>query len=127
MISTTEILHSHNLKATDQRKRILNVLQRSSKPLCVHALVRKTKDLLDTATIYRTLKSLVQAGAVIEEMRGDEKTYHICSANHVHIICYKCHVIHESAAKISLPKSNKNFSSLQGHVTMQGLCIKCSK
>jgi Fur family ferric uptake transcriptional regulator len=58
--------------------------------------VRKRQPKVGYATVYRTLKLLVDAGLAVERQFGDgQARYEVVGDHHDHLICVKCGLILE--------------------------------
>lgn len=97
-------LQKQNLKLTRQRSLITEVFfdpERRSDHPTVEALYMRVKqrdDRIGYATIYRTLKLLVDSGLAIPNRIGEDYTRYepeTPGEHHDHMICDECHLIVE--------------------------------
>lgn len=92
-------LQEKNLNTTQQRELIVDQFLRSQDHISVDELlarVRKRNRKVGYATVYRTLKLLVDSGLAIQRQFGDgQARYEVEGAHHDHLICTKCGLILE--------------------------------
>ncbi|MFA6034634.1 MAG: transcriptional repressor [Myxococcota bacterium] len=126
---------------TAERQRLLQVICDTKGHFKPDELVRKARESgikLSTATIYRSLSLLVEAGIIRrtgiqdDTSRGGAFYEHIWGrAHHDHLVCVKCgkrveffypaiDVLQEAAAK------EHGFMLLRHHLELMGLCPECS-
>jgi Fur family transcriptional regulator, ferric uptake regulator len=95
----TEWLRSRQLNTTNQREAIVDCFLRSKRHLSIDELlveVRKKHPRVGYATVYRTLRLLVESGLANSRQFDDGQTrYEVTAAHHDHLICVKCHLILE--------------------------------
>jgi len=128
----TELLRSAELRATTQRVLLLATLIAEAKPLSVDDLGLRTKNSLDTATIYRTLETFKEKGLVRRvDLDQGRALYEHAGEHHHHIVCTKCGTIRD--LDICLPKTLQNqvreesrFAHVNQHaLEFFGVCKKC--
>lgn len=94
-----EYLAENGLNSTQQRELIVDLFLRSSDHVSIDDLlarVRKKNSKVGYATVYRTLKLLVEAGVATQRQFGDSQTrFELAGAHHDHLICEKCGLILE--------------------------------
>jgi len=92
-------LQDNNLNTTQQRELIVDQFLRSRDHISVDELlnrVRKRNRKVGYATVYRTLKLLVDSGLAIQRQFGDgQARYEVIGDHHDHLICTKCGLILE--------------------------------
>lgn len=125
-------LSARGYRVTEARKNTLTTLQAAEQPLTIGEIARKTDS--DEASVYRTVRMLVQEG-FLEELviAGSAPRYalldHDDEHHHHHVVCDGCGFVahipcEETAVHASLPK---DFSEITAHeVTLHGLCKKCT-
>lgn len=135
------LLQKAGLKATAERVAVLNVLEKSARPLSVKeikaALSRgKTSgsgSQVDQATIYRNMDALVKNRLVrLVNFRHDHNHYEIAEGkHHHHLICESCGKVvniskcNTAAVEQNLKKQN-HFTAINSHaLEFFGLCKKC--
>lgn len=89
----------HRLNTTAQREAIVEQFLRTRDHVSIDELlskVRKRHPRVGYATVYRTLKLLVESGLAIERQFGDgQARYEVVGDHHDHLICIKCGLILE--------------------------------
>ena len=92
-------LSDKHLNTTTQREAIVDQFLRATDHISIDELlgrVRKRHHKVGYATVYRTLKLLVDAGLAIERQFGDgQARYEVVGEHHDHLICAKCGLILE--------------------------------
>ncbi len=95
----TAFLKEKNLNTTQQREHIVDVFLRSHEHVSIDELlgrVRKRNPKIGYATVYRTLKLLLDSGLASSRQFEDGQTrYEVAGAHHDHLICVKCGLILE--------------------------------
>src|SRR5262245_26009272 len=94
-----EFLKERNLNTTQQRELIVDAFLRSHEHVSIDELlarVRRRSPTVGYATVYRTLKLLVDSGLANPRQFDDGQTrYEVAGAHHDHLICVKCGLILE--------------------------------
>jgi Fur family ferric uptake transcriptional regulator len=92
-------LSSHRLNTTTQREAIVELFLRTVEHVSIDELlakVRKRHKRVGYATVYRTLKLLVESGLAVERHFGDgQSRYEVVGEHHDHLICTHCGLILE--------------------------------
>jgi Fur family transcriptional regulator, ferric uptake regulator len=92
-------LRDRNLNTTQQRELIVDMFLRSHEHVSIDELlarVRKKNAKIGYATVYRTLKLLLDSGLASSRQFDDGQTrYEVAGAHHDHLICVKCSLILE--------------------------------
>lgn len=92
-------LQSQGLNTTQQRDVIVDQFLRSRDHISIDELllkVRKRNQRIGYATVYRTLKLLVDSGLANKRQFGDGQTrYEVAGEHHDHLICLECGLILE--------------------------------
>jgi len=92
-------LGSHRLNTTTQREAIVELFLRTVEHVSIDELlakVRKRHKRVGYATVYRTLKLLVESGLAVERHFGDgQSRYEVVGEHHDHLICTSCGLILE--------------------------------
>jgi len=133
-IDIEHILHEHGFKVTPLRSMLLEKLSLSPTPLTVAAIVRKVKTArADTATVYRALNALTEAGLLIAHtLHKDKISYSFATEDHGHhIVCGTCKTIESISFCVrgintSAVAKSKLFKKISGHnLSFMGTCRKC--
>jgi len=92
-------LSDRRLNTTTQREAIVDAFLRTHEHVSIDELlgrVRKRHQRVGYATVYRTLKLLVDSGLAIERQFGDgQARYEVAGDHHDHLICARCGLILE--------------------------------
>ena len=92
-------LQENNLNTTQQRELIVEQFLRCREHVSIDELlarVRKRNRKVGYATVYRTLKLLVDSGLAIQRQFGDgQARFEVDGDHHDHLICTKCGLILE--------------------------------
>jgi len=92
-------LSERGLNTTQQRELIVEMFLRSHEHVSIDELlarVRKRNPRVGYATVYRTLKLLLDSGVASARQFEDGQTrYEVAGAHHDHLICVKCGLILE--------------------------------
>lgn len=119
-------------KRTPQRLAILDYLEgNTSHPSAeeVHRAVSIRYRSLSVATVYNTLNTLAQAGALLElTIDPERKRYDPDTSRHHHLLCVLCHKIVDIPAGIAvdLPANmGREFTLLGNHISFYGHCSRC--
>lgn len=133
-------LRDRHVRLTPQRKLILRYLIDHHTHPCVEMIYDDLKDQADNismATIYNTVKLLVDQQLVIELKNGDGSThYDYFGHPHYHVVCDKCGMIEDVfdsryATMIKnlqqITREKTNFLIAQTDVEVHGICPNCQK
>lgn len=134
-VTTVDILKIHNLRPTEGRKEILDVIRQSNCALSHLEIDERLKINLDRITTYRTLQSFKRKGivhSIIDPHSGtakyifsDGKLAH----QHAHFKCINCGIVIcllgeiEGTTLIRLPDE---YKAMQYSFVIEGLCPKCT-
>lgn len=129
-----EVLRSHGLKATSQRRAILQVLHESrDHPSAeeVHAKLQGEHPTVSLSTVYDTLGRLEDQRIVQTLHAGDGVTrYEFNASPHVNVICRDCGSIldipsPQLQALFRDVERRSRFALSEQHVELQGRCRDC--
>ena len=131
-----EDLQRHGLRQTRQRKVILEIftdMDGHPSPEEIHAEIRRKGHNLGLATIYRTLKVLVEAGLARKLEFGDGLGRYERQDDwdhHLHMICQRCGKTFEAPTtaigNLLNELAKNNAFVLHSHTTyLYGLCDEC--
>ena len=96
----TAVLEELGYRATAPRKAIARLLEQRQDTFTVEALSKELPSV-GRATVYRTIKLLLEAGAVCKLARMDgSQMYSICTDghHHHHSVCIQCGAVEEFRA-----------------------------
>ena len=127
---------SKGLRSTRQRDIILDIFLSTHQHVSVEELYLKIKSSnpgIGQATVYRTLKLLVEAGLAREILLHDGQTRYehvIAGEHHDHLVCTGCNTIIEFEDE-TIENLQKEIAARHGFLIkshkmeMYGLCAKC--
>ncbi len=129
-------LAGQGLKSTSQRDAILNVFVSAGRHVSAEELygrVKKTHPGIGSATVYRTLKLLADAGLAEERRFEDGFTryeYRATKGHHDHLICTRCGTIIEfensRIEELQIDVARRKGFQVQSHkLEIYGLCGSC--
>jgi Fe2+ or Zn2+ uptake regulation protein len=130
-----QLLRGLGLKATTGRIQLLAFLSSTKKPKSIKEIEKAvSSNILDQATIYRTLESFKASGLVKQIfLQKDRAFYELADSDHHHLVCKNCGRIEdfigcnsEDLIKQAL-KQSKLFSNVNEHsLELFGLCKVCA-
>lgn len=134
----TEILKSSNLKITQPRLRVLQIISEKTTAISQPELEKILGAEIDRVTLYRILSSFEEKGILhkVFDLNGTA-TYAFCSTKcnedhhhdqHVHFICSLCNSVY-CLDEIKIPniKLPKNFSLHSIAINAVGICNLCQE
>jgi len=121
-------------KRTPQR---LSILEHLDGNTChpsaddIYRVVAKKNPSMSFATVYNTLNTLVQTGALRElTIDPDRKRYDPDTSAHHHLICLDCKKVADIPGDIpvEIPRGvARDYTILGSHIEFYGLCATCKK
>jgi Fur family ferric uptake transcriptional regulator len=132
-----ELLANAAVRTTRQRVAVLAELVREpddATAQVVHERLRRRRDPIGLATVYRTLGLLAEAGIVdtLSHHRG-ELCYRVCGAgHHHHLVCTDCHRVIELGdcdldEWLVRRAAAHGFSVAEHRLEVSGRCAACSR
>jgi Fur family transcriptional regulator, ferric uptake regulator len=132
-----DFLQQHNLRWTPQRKLILDVFLQLSGHVHIEDInyrVREQDSTIGIATLYRTMKLLVNSGIAEMHTFNEKKTYErlFQVRHHDHLICKICKKTvefeHHLIEKYQLEVCERHGFTLKSHrMDLYGICKDCKK
>jgi len=129
-------VQDRRLNTTAQREVIVEQFLKTKEHVSIDELlgkVRKRHPKVGYATVYRTLKLLVDSGLAVERQFGDgQARYEVVGDHHDHLICMKCSLILEfEDAEIErlqerIAQRLGGFTVLRHRHELYGLCPKAA-
>ncbi len=129
-----QYLVTQRLNTTAQRETIVDQFFKTHDHVSIDELlakVRRRQPRVGYATVYRTLKLLVESGLAVERQFGDgQARFEVVGDHHDHLICTKCSLILEfEDAEIEQLQERiaarlGNFTVLRHRHELYGLCPK---
>lgn len=119
------------IRDTRQKRAIRHVLDRADRPLSPEEILAgagRESEGLGIATVYRTLKGLVEEGWLnVVEVPGRPGLYERSGkGHHHHFVCERCEKVFElegCTVRADLPRG---FRARDHDVTIYGTCAPCS-
>lgn len=131
-----EFQRHHGLKTTSQRELIVDVFLHCQEHVSVEELLQRVRERnarVGYATVYRTMKLLIEAGLAVCRHFGDGQTRYEVSGpetpHHDHLICERCGLILEfENDEIERLQDNVaqrlGFKIVRHKLELYGLCPK---
>ena len=124
---------TRGLKVTLQRRYIFQVLEGNGDHLSAEEIYGKVRTFapdISLATVYNTLRELVDLGEVRELKLGEGKSrYDPNTTDHQHLICVRCHNVVDVACDVKslelTPEERQGYHVLRTNVIFHGLCPAC--
>jgi len=126
----------HRLNVTAQREAIVEQFLRTRDHISIDELlgkVRRRHPKVGYATVYRTLKLLVDSGLAVERQFGDgQARFEVVGDHHDHLICVKCGLILEfeddeiERLQDRIAERLGSFTVLRHRHELYGLCPKAA-
>lgn len=127
-----EHLAKNGLNTTQQREAIVEQFLQIDGHVSTEDLLEKTRKLnrkIGYATVYRTLKLLVEAGLAAQRDFGEGQTlYEVVTHHHDHLICAKCGLVLEfeddeiERLQDAVAKRLGGFKIVKHRLELFGLC-----
>ena len=129
-------IQDKRLNVTAQREAIVEQFLRTRDHVSIDELlskVRKRQPKVGYATVYRTLKLLVDSGLAVERQFGDgQSRFEVVGDHHDHLICVKCGLILEfedneiERLQDKIAERLGGFTVLRHRHELYGMCPKAS-
>ena len=128
-----DVLREKGLKVTPQRRLIFETLQDNVDHPTVQDIYRRVQEVMpdiSLATVYHTLRDLVEMGEVMELDLGEGKSrYDPCTAPHYHLGCLGCRhvldVVHNFDGLELSPAETSGYQIVRCEVVFYGYCPEC--
>ena len=130
----TAYLTENHLNTTQQRELIVEQFFKCQHHISIDELLakaRKRNRKIGYATVYRTLKLLVDSGVAIQRQFGDgQSRFEVSGEHHDHLICIKCGLIMEfeddeiELLQEQIAKRLGGFEVVRHRHELYGLCPK---
>ncbi|CAN5177813.1 peroxide-responsive transcriptional repressor PerR [soil metagenome] len=137
MKTTSDQLKSAELKITEPRKAVLDILSNSINPLdadTIKQLLDKKNISADQATVYRILKTFTDKVIVKKVILHEGKTHYELAdrPHHHHIVCVSCGKI-QDVEECGMDEMDRDIEKNTGFLIQShsfelfGLCPECKK
>ena len=114
-IETINLLKSRGLRPTKYRKAIIDLLQNTTAPIDakdIYAQLQKNTKSLSFATVYRSLKSLEEAGILqrVPKVASNTAYYQIPKDAKAQVVCSRCGKVEEFEISPELAKLGQSVT-----------------
>lgn len=129
-------LREHNLPVTAQRLAIADVLLTSERHLSVEEVAQEVTArgrTVGTATVYRTIDTLLESGLVVERDFGEgfrrfEPARDV--PHHEHLVCTQCGRVEEFRDErlermTTIVAESRGFARQRHRLVIHGVCREC--
>lgn len=132
--TANEVLRARGLRVTSQRTIVLQALMGEPNDVTAAGLFERLRPVhpaLGLTTIYRTLNTLAEAGAVDALHHGHATCYRYCEpGHHHHLTCRRCHRVVEIRdcglqTWADEHAASHGFRQPEHSVELTGLCPSC--
>lgn len=128
-----DVLREKGLKVTPQRRVIFETLQGNAHHPTVEDIYCRVQEVMpdiSLATVYHTLKDLVEMGEVMELDLGEGKSrYDPCTDQHYHLVCLGCRrvldIMHDFDGLKLSPRETSGYEIVRCEVVFYGYCPDC--
>ncbi len=133
-MNATQLLSKHQLKITEARQKIIEMLQQEDAPVDAQFLIDKMQIYeIDRVTVFRILKILAEKGILRKLDFGEGKArYEIHTGEHHHLICTGCGKI-QAIERCNIDElkteilNQKKFTVTSHSTEFFGLCQECQE
>jgi Fe2+ or Zn2+ uptake regulation protein len=135
-LDLSALCHQAGGRLTPQRQMVLDALCQIGGHAAPEAIVQQVQAVapaVNRATVYRTLKFLLQLGVIqATVLPGGHLAYEIAGRPHHHLICRRCGANLEIAgdgfeAAAVAAGARHGFQVDRNHITLHGLCPACQE
>jgi len=137
--TATERLEAVGQRYTEQRRRLVELLQREGQPLTIPDILRGLPDMKQSS-VYRNLADLEQADVVrrvaTEEEFGRYELTEDLTLHHHHLICRSCGRVEDITIPVDLERNvdrtldrvarRSGFASVAHRLDLIGTCRECA-
>ena len=135
--SYVDLLRAAGHRITEQRTKICRYLAETDQhptPYQVYADLQTIDPTISRATVYNTLNTLQQLGAIVEINFGASHTHYDTDPEpHVNLICLRCHAIEDCHCELLMDATmqatiaDHGFQAVATKVDVLGFCQACQK
>lgn len=131
-------LREHNLPVTAQRLAIAEVLLTSERHLSAEEVAQEVSGrgrAAGTATVYRTIDTLLESGLIVERDFGEgfrrfEPARDV--PNHEHLVCTQCGKVEEFRDErlermTTIVAESRGFARQRHRLVIHGICRDCQR
>lgn len=125
-------LRDHGYRVTPQRMAIVEALHTSSHPTAeeIHKQIRERFPMVSLATVYKTLRVLVELGVARDVRVGERNRFDGNIQPHAHLVCIRCGQIADLPVdpEGAVPADRieaQGFQVLWYDLEIYGVCRQC--
>lgn len=126
------LLAKHDLRVTQPRKLVFDILQHSDRPLSLLEIIERCPSI-NRSSIYRTIETCLKIRAVRVVTLGWKKQYELTdlfNPHHHHFRCTNCNQLTHIAdtqleSAIASISEKYHFTPTNHHFEIEGLCRRC--
>lgn len=132
-----DILRAAGHRITNQRAKICRYLAETDQhptPYQIYADLQAIDPTISRATVYNTLNTLQQLGAIVEINFGANHTHYDTDPEpHVNLICLRCHAIEDCHCDLLVDQAlhasvgAHGFEAVATKVDVLGFCENCRR
>lgn len=133
--SYTEALRARGYRMTPQREMIIETILQAKRHMTAEEIMtelRKRTQVINIATVYRTLELLVEEGLACQNDLGGGCVYYstIQHGPHIHLVCRHCHQVIDADYPLIAPlelqlREVYGFAADLRHLSITGVCAAC--
>lgn len=121
-----EILKNNNLKITQPRTEILEIINKLDIEATIKNILDKTQ--IDKSTVYRTIQTFLEKNIIETSINYKNELYYQIKQEHKHYIkCIKCHKKEEINICPVEDLEKKGFKIITHTIEIDGICNKCQE
>ena len=131
-----QLLRSHGLRATAQRRAIYSVFADAANADCANAHLSAEEVFqqarlqlpdLSRATVYNALGELTEAGLLGLVEGPGPRRFDANVTPHHHFRCRSCHELHDvELDNVDVSLRERGFLVQSAHVLLEGMCPRCA-
>ncbi len=138
-LNPAQLLRAHRLSVTAPRLAILELFNKSKRPLAAQevadSLPRSGSSAIDQATVYRTIGAFKARGLIKPiDLRHNHAHYELTNlAEHHHLICLHCGRVEDveqcgvEEIQTKVLRGSRHFAEIRQHaLEFYGLCKACA-
>lgn len=121
-----ELLKEHNLKVTNNRLEILDIIEKLDLDATIKNILNKTN--IDKSTVYRIVEILLNNNILETSINHKNELYYQIKHEHKHYIrCIKCHDKQEIDICPVEEIEKAGYKIISHKIEIDGICNKCTE